>query len=56
MQDYVVFAQHGDGGLQIVNFFNSESTAREYARIKTRDSDRKDGNWASTFYACKVLK
>lgn len=56
MQDYVVFVERGDGGLSVVNFFKDEATAREYARIKTRDSKKKDDNWADTFYACKILK
>jgi hypothetical protein len=57
MQDYVVFVQRGDGGLSIVNFFDDEATAREYARIKTRDSKKKyGGSWNDTFYACKILK
>lgn len=56
MSEYLVLKQYADGGeTRLVQVFDNEATAKEYARLKQRRSKEKDGSWADTYYACKRL-
>lgn len=56
MKDYLVICEYADGGaIRVVQFFDDEANAKEYARLKTKRAKEKDGSWADTFYAVKKL-